>query len=88
LNWIRVNSTQFNANQTHASRKYSVSDKMAYLFCEVVDDTVKTIIEKEGLGNAFDPELYIYGIFCVALAASAFGKRYVLFKISRFFKSI
>ena len=57
------------------SRKYSVSDKLANLFCEVTDETVKRMIEKEGVGNAFDPEFYIYGIFCISIAASAFGKR-------------
>jgi hypothetical protein len=52
-----------------------VSDKLANLLCEVTDETVKRMIDKEGVGNAFDPEFYIYGIFCISIAASAFGKR-------------
>ncbi|CAG2100869.1 unnamed protein product, partial [Medioppia subpectinata] len=41
-----------------------------------VDRTVKTMLEREGVGNAFDPKSYIYLMFLNILATSAFGISY------------
>ena len=57
------------------NRKYSTTDKLVYLVSDVVDHTIKTIIEKEGLDKPFEPFEYIYSTFLNILAASAFGKR-------------
>ena len=61
-----------------AVRKYAVSDELAYLVCDIVDDTVKTIIEKEGINKPFNPFTTIYLTFFNILAQSAFGKRYAV----------
>ena len=57
------------------NRKYSTTDKLVYLVSDVVDHTIKTIVEKEGLDKPFAPFDYIYNTFLNILAASAFGKR-------------
>ena len=43
---------------------------------DVVDDTIKTIIDREGVDNPFDPYVYIYHLFLNIMAASVFGKKY------------
>src|SRR5882724_3288237 len=56
-------------------RKYSTSDKLVYLATDCVDQTIDTIIEREGFGKPFIPFDYICNMFMDILTASAFGKR-------------
>ncbi|CAG2172180.1 unnamed protein product [Oppiella nova] len=59
-----------------AAQKYSTNDKLAYLANDCVKQTVKTILEKEGEGQAFVPRDYIYLMFLNILSISAFGQSY------------
>ncbi len=56
-------------------RKLAVSDKLAYLVDDVVEQTLDSIREKEGLDKPFDPKDYIYLMVYNIIASSAFGKR-------------
>src|SRR5258707_14528519 len=58
-----------------AARKYAVSEKLAYLVNEVVDENIAAIKEKEG-DNAFDLIDYIHIMVYQILASIAFGKRF------------
>ena len=60
-----------------AVRKYAVSEKLAYLVNEVVDENIAVIKEKEG-DNSFDPNDYIHSMVFQILASIAFGKRYTI----------
>jgi len=63
-------------------RKYSTSDKLAYLVTDVVEETVKIIKQKEGINKAFSPYDYIYLLFFNILASSVFDKRYAFSQFS------
>ena len=58
-------------------RKLAVSDKLAYLVDDVVDQTIAQIKTNEGVGKPFDPKSYIYMLVFNIIASSAFGKRYI-----------
>ena len=60
-----------------AARKYAVSENLAYLVNEVVDETVQMIKDKEGINKPFDPTDYLYLMMYGILTSSAFGKRYL-----------
>ncbi len=57
-------------------RKYAVTDKLAYLVSEVVDEIVAEIKNKEGINKPFNIIEYNYRMFLNILSESAFGKRY------------
>ncbi|CAG2103733.1 unnamed protein product [Medioppia subpectinata] len=59
-----------------AVQKYSINERLVSVATDSVDRTVKTMLEKEGVGNAFDPKSYIYLMFLNILATSAFGISY------------
>ncbi|CAG2177683.1 unnamed protein product, partial [Oppiella nova] len=56
-----------------AIQKYSTNDRLVNVANDSVDRMVKTMIETEGPGKAFDPKTYIYLVFLNILATSAFG---------------
>ena len=58
-----------------AVRKYAVDEKLALLVNDVVEKTVETVKNKEGINKSFDPTDYIYLTIFSVLASSAFGKR-------------
>src|SRR5580700_4001772 len=58
-----------------AVRKYAVSERLAYLVNEIVDENIAAIKKKEG-DNPFDPSEYLYIMVYQKLASIAFGKRY------------
>ena len=58
-------------------RKLAVSDKLAYLVDDVVEQTVTQMKINEGFGKPFDPKSYIYMLVFNIIASSAFGKRYI-----------
>src|SRR5581483_10979923 len=60
-----------------AVRKYAMSDRLAYLVNEVVDENIAAIKEKEG-DNPFDPTDYLSIMIYQILASIAFGKRYTM----------
>src|SRR5581483_3669404 len=60
-----------------AVRKYAMSDRLAYLVNEVVDENIAAIKEKEG-DNPFDPSDYLSIMIYQILASIAFGKRYTM----------
>jgi hypothetical protein len=57
-------------------RKYAITDKLAYLVSEVVDEIVSEIKNKEGINKPFNIFEYNYRMFLNILSESAFGKRY------------
>ena len=57
-----------------AVRKYAVSERLAYLVNEIVDENIAAIKEKEG-DNPFDPSDYLYIMIYQVLSSIAFGKR-------------
>ncbi|CAG2165010.1 unnamed protein product [Oppiella nova] len=61
-----------------AVQKYSTNDRLVNVANDSVDRMVKTMIETEGPGKAFDPKTYIYLVFLNILATSAFGISYNL----------
>ncbi|CAG2172361.1 unnamed protein product, partial [Oppiella nova] len=61
-----------------AVQKYSTNDRLAYVATDCVDRTVKTILDKEGVGKPFSPINYIYLTFLNILATSTFGQSYDL----------
>jgi hypothetical protein len=58
-------------------RKYAKTDKLACLVSDCMDQTVKTILDKEGTGRPFCPFDYTYHLIFNILSASAFNKRLV-----------
>ncbi|CAG2117293.1 unnamed protein product, partial [Medioppia subpectinata] len=64
-------------NITHSAvRKYATEDRFASVTCELVDDIVGLMLDREGVGQPFSPVNYIqltlYNIICY----SVFGKKY------------
>ncbi|CAG2102040.1 unnamed protein product [Medioppia subpectinata] len=59
-----------------AIQKYSTNERLISVATDSVDRTVKAMLDKEGVGNAFDPRSYIYLMFLNILATSAFGQSY------------
>ncbi len=57
-------------------RKYAITDKLAYLVSEVVDEIVAEIKDKGGVNKPFDIFEYNYRMFLNILSESIFGKRY------------
>lgn len=51
------------------------SMKHLLLVNDVVDETINTIKQQEGIGKPFDPLNYIYLTVYNIIASSAFGKR-------------
>ena len=62
---------------SHAAvRKYAVSEKLTFVVADVVDEIVKEMLEKEGVGNPIDMRHYLFLTMYTILATSAFGKKY------------
>ncbi|CAG2108781.1 unnamed protein product [Medioppia subpectinata] len=59
-----------------AIQKYSTNERLISVATDSVDRTVKAMLDKERVGNAFDPRSYIYLMFLNILATSAFGQSY------------
>ncbi|CAG2177960.1 unnamed protein product [Oppiella nova] len=59
-----------------AVRKLAASEKLSDLVDDVVNETVETMICKEGTDKPFNPKTYIYMSVFNIIASSAFGKRY------------
>ncbi|CAG2118274.1 unnamed protein product, partial [Medioppia subpectinata] len=59
-----------------AVHKYSTNERLVSVATDSVDRTVKQMLEREGVGNGFDPKTYIYLMFLNILATSAFGISY------------
>ena len=64
---------------SHAAvRKYAVSEKLAHVVADVVDEVVDKIFKDEGIGKEIDMKPYLSkSVYCI-IACSAFGKRYTL----------
>ena len=61
---------------SHAAvHNYAVDEKLAYLVNDVVEETINTIKQKEGIDKPFDPVNYMYLTVFNIFASSAFGKR-------------
>ncbi|XP_076351965.1 steroid 17-alpha-hydroxylase/17,20 lyase-like isoform X1 [Tachypleus tridentatus] len=56
-----------------AVRKYAVSDKLAELVTDVVNNTAQNMLQEK---QPFDPVSHLYVIIYNIIASSAFGKRY------------
>ena len=62
---------------SHAAvRKYAVSEKLTFVVADVVDEVVKEMLEKDGVGNPIDMRHYLFLTMYTILATSAFGKKY------------
>ncbi|CAG2176594.1 unnamed protein product, partial [Oppiella nova] len=59
-----------------AIQKYSTNDRLVDVATDCVDRTIKTILDKEGVGIPFSPIQYIYLMFLNILATSTFGQSY------------
>ena len=59
-----------------AVRKYAVSDKLTHVVSGVLDEIVKSMKEKDGIGNPIDMRHYLFLTVYTVLATSAFGKKY------------
>ncbi|CAG2113637.1 unnamed protein product [Medioppia subpectinata] len=59
-----------------AVQKYSASDKLVLLAKDCVEQTVKLMVDNEGLNKPFVATNYVYQMFFNILSTSAFGKSY------------
>ncbi|CAG2172630.1 unnamed protein product [Oppiella nova] len=65
-------------NTNRSKRKYSTLDKLIYLTVDCVDQTVKSMIDREGLDKPFIVKDYIFYMFFNIISASILGKSYTM----------